>query len=104
MRNKINMSFFFSSSESTDDGLQRLNSGEGASHPSKPMPGSMQICMCVGVLCTSLRRDVVSFSEKLVYIGAGLGVVVLALAIVLLIFFRHRKRDISASSGIKQTD
>ncbi|XP_054460772.1 uncharacterized protein LOC129096119 isoform X2 [Anoplopoma fimbria] len=37
--------------------------------------------------------------DKLVYIGAGLGVVVLALAMVLLVFFRHRKRDIQASSG-----
>ncbi|XP_070782511.1 uncharacterized protein [Enoplosus armatus] len=45
------------------------------------------------------ERDVVSFSEKLVYIGAGLGVVVLALAVLLLIFFRHRNRDIGASSG-----
>ncbi|XP_037619117.1 CMRF35-like molecule 1 [Sebastes umbrosus] len=40
-----------------------------------------------------------SFSKKLVYIGAGLGVVLLALAIVLLIFFRHRNRDIHAASG-----
>ncbi|XP_008286766.1 uncharacterized protein LOC103362244 [Stegastes partitus] len=39
-------------------------------------------------------------SEKLVYIGAGLGVVLLVLAMVLLIFFRHRKRHISASSGM----
>uniref|UniRef100_A0A3B4ZLK7 Immunoglobulin domain-containing protein n=1 Tax=Stegastes partitus TaxID=144197 RepID=A0A3B4ZLK7_9TELE len=38
--------------------------------------------------------------EKLVYIGAGLGVVLLVLAMVLLIFFRHRKRHISASSGM----
>ncbi|XP_054460770.1 uncharacterized protein LOC129096119 isoform X1 [Anoplopoma fimbria] len=38
-------------------------------------------------------------TNKLVYIGAGLGVVVLALAMVLLVFFRHRKRDIQASSG-----
>lgn len=43
--------------------------------------------------------DEASSSEKLVYIGAGLGVVLLALAVVLLIFFRHRNRDTSASSG-----
>lgn len=50
---------------------------------------------------SSLRCYFVSFSEKLVYIGASLGVVVLALAIVLLIFFRHRNRDIDTSSGTK---
>ncbi|XP_022052259.1 CMRF35-like molecule 1 [Acanthochromis polyacanthus] len=38
-----------------------------------------------------------SSPDKLVYIGAGLGVVVLALAVVLLVFFRNRKRDISAN-------
>ncbi|TNN63056.1 hypothetical protein EYF80_026672 [Liparis tanakae] len=38
-------------------------------------------------------------SNNLVYIGAGLGVVVLTLATVLIIFFRHRNRDLHASSG-----
>ncbi|XP_068583325.1 uncharacterized protein [Cebidichthys violaceus] len=40
-----------------------------------------------------------STANKLVYIGAGLGLLVLVLATVLLIFFRHRNRDIHTSSG-----
>ncbi|XP_035038885.2 CMRF35-like molecule 2 isoform X1 [Hippoglossus stenolepis] len=39
---------------------------------------------------------------KLVYIGAGLGGVVLALAVVLLIFFKHRNKEISTTSGKHQ--
>uniref|UniRef100_UPI0037E81B6C transmembrane domain-containing protein TMIGD3-like n=1 Tax=Semicossyphus pulcher TaxID=241346 RepID=UPI0037E81B6C len=48
----------------------------------------------------SIANDAVNTtsSKKLVYIGAGLGVVVLALAIVLLIFFIHRKRGGNTSS------
>ncbi|XP_056265697.1 transmembrane domain-containing protein TMIGD3-like [Pseudoliparis swirei] len=38
-------------------------------------------------------------SNNLVYIGAGLGVAVLTLAMVLIIFFRHRNKDLHASSG-----
>lgn len=40
-----------------------------------------------------------STSNKLAYIGAGLGVAILALAVALLIFFKHRRRHITESSG-----
>ncbi|XP_036978328.1 uncharacterized protein LOC119032818 isoform X1 [Acanthopagrus latus] len=37
--------------------------------------------------------------KRLVYIGAGLGAVLLALMIVIVVFFRHRSRYVSKSSG-----
>ncbi|XP_007575410.1 CMRF35-like molecule 1 isoform X1 [Poecilia formosa] len=40
-----------------------------------------------------------SDSNKMVYLGTGLGVAVLALATVLLSFFRLRRRDVSTSQG-----
>lgn len=43
-------------------------------------------------------------SEKLVYVGAGLGVTVLSVAVALLIFLTHRSSGLNIFSGLKHTD
>lgn len=88
--NEINIFFFWKT--------QRIHNQIPILHPS--VSNFLDVCVCV---CVSLLgRDIVSFlSDKLVYIGACLGVVLLALSVVLLLVFRHRNRYFHASPGIK---
>ncbi|XP_047432623.1 CMRF35-like molecule 1 [Mugil cephalus] len=48
---------------------------------------------------TNSSNKLTEFTNQLVYIGVSLGVVVLILAMALAMFFRHRNREIRASSG-----